>query len=297
MNPNPDFRTRPDLEVQDTIAARKVQKADREKLRRDKLNEHFLDLGKAIDPERPKNDKASVLGDTIQVLKDLTAEVGRLKAEYTALSEESRELSQEKNELREEKTSLKSEVNGLNLQYQQRMRVMYPWGSIDPSMVMAPTYSYPVPYSAPPGAIPMHPGTVPMQPFTFFGNQNTGPVPNPCSTFIPYPNPANHHMDRTSTQCAFTSRVSSKHYSKSKGSDHCRGSNCEKSEDSNDVVTELELKTPGSTAHKDKSPGERKSKHMHNKEKKSVDGSSSSRYSSSRGCHDSYSNSTGNPRS
>ena len=44
------------------------------------------------DPDRPKNDKATILTDTLQVLKDLTAEVTRLKAEYTALSEESREV-------------------------------------------------------------------------------------------------------------------------------------------------------------------------------------------------------------
>lgn len=296
-NPNPDFRPRSDMEVKDPIVARKVQKADREKLRRDRLNEHFLELGKAIDPDRPKNDKGTILGDTIQVLKDLTAEVGRLKAEYTALSEESHELTQEKNELREEKASLKSEVDNLHLQYQQRARVMYPWASVDPSVVMAPpTYPYPVPYSIPPGTIPMHPGQIPMQPFTFFANQSTRPVPNPCSTFIPYPNPGNHHVNPTSTQCASTSRVSSKHDSKSNGSDHCRGSSCDKSDDSNDVATELELKIPGSTVQKDKSPAERKGKQMHNKEKKSPNGSTSSRYSSSQDRHGSSSNSTGNPQ-
>jgi Tfp pilus assembly protein PilN len=44
------------------------------------------------DPERPKNNKATILSDSIQVLKDLNAEVNRLKAEYTSLSEESREV-------------------------------------------------------------------------------------------------------------------------------------------------------------------------------------------------------------
>lgn len=289
-NSIPDFRQRPELEVKDSITARRVQKADREKLRRDKLNEHFLELGMAIDPERPKNDKGTMLGDTIQLLKDMTAEVGRLKADYKALSEESHELTQEKNELREEKASLKSEVDNLNLQHQQRMRVMYPWASVDPSVVMAPSYSYPVPYSFPPGPISMHPGSIPMQPFTFFGNQNTCPVPNPCSTFIPFPNPANHHIDPTSTQCASTSRVSCKHDSKSKSSDHCTGSKHDRTDDCNDVVTKLELKAPGSTVHKEKSLGERKGKNKHSKEK---NGSSWSRYSSSQGCHDSSSNGTG----
>lgn len=36
------------METKDPIVARKVQKADREKLRRDRLNEHFLELGNTL---------------------------------------------------------------------------------------------------------------------------------------------------------------------------------------------------------------------------------------------------------
>ncbi|THG03830.1 hypothetical protein TEA_017283 [Camellia sinensis var. sinensis] len=331
-NSLPEPRQMPEVEVKDPIAARKVQKADREKLRRDRLNEHFLDLGNAlgqvnlrlstsaslikithshpwrlssstpkrvlmpvpqvhaIDPDRPKNDKATILTDTIQVLKDLTAEVNRLKAECAALSEESRELTQEKNELRGEKASLKSDIDNLNLQYQQRLAAMFPWTTIDPSVVMASPFSYPVPLTVPPGPIPMHHPA--MQPFPFFGNQNPGAIPNSCSTFIPYPSLANHHIDQPSYQCASTSRISSKQDSKCKISDHCRGSNDDKSDDSNDVVTELELKTPGSTVQQEQSPGERKSKKPLRKGKSIVDGSSSSGYSSSQGFQDSSSNNT-----
>ena len=41
-------RQKPEVEVKDPIAARKFQKADREKLRRDRLNEQFLELGNAL---------------------------------------------------------------------------------------------------------------------------------------------------------------------------------------------------------------------------------------------------------
>lgn len=34
--------------VKDSVAARKTQKADREKLRRDRLNEHFSELGNVL---------------------------------------------------------------------------------------------------------------------------------------------------------------------------------------------------------------------------------------------------------
>ena len=44
------------------------------------------------DPVRPKNDKATILTDTIQILKELTAEVNRLKADSASLSEESHEV-------------------------------------------------------------------------------------------------------------------------------------------------------------------------------------------------------------
>ncbi|KAG7623066.1 Myc-type basic helix-loop-helix (bHLH) domain [Arabidopsis suecica] len=115
------------------------QKAEREKLRRDKLKEQFLELGNALDPNRPKSDKASVLTDTIQMLKDVMNQVDRLKAEYETLSQESRELIQEKSELREEKATLKSDIEILNAQYQHRIKTMVPW---------VPHYSYHIPLVA-----------------------------------------------------------------------------------------------------------------------------------------------------
>lgn len=287
----PEARQRTEVEVKDSIAARKVQKADREKLRRDRLNEHFLELGNTLDPDRPKNDKATILADTIQMLKDLTAEVNRLKVECAALSEESRELVQEKNELREEKVALKSDIDNLNVQYQQRLRVMFPWAPIDPSVVMGPSpYSYPVPVPVPSGPIPMHPS---LQPFPFFGNQNPSGIPNPCSTFIPYQTPANPPTEVPSAQYASASHVSSKPDSKSKSSDRERSSNTEKCDESNDVATDLELKTPGSSSQQDLLTGEKKGKQSQRKERSATDGSCSSKYSSSQGLQDSSSNSVG----
>jgi hypothetical protein len=153
---------------------------------------------------------------------------------------------QEKNELREEKSSLKSDIENLNVQYQQRLRVMFPWAAIDPSVVMGPPYSYPVPVPVSAGPIPMHPS---LQPFPFFGNQNHGAIANPCSTFIPYPTPPNPPMEQPpATPYASTSQISSKQDPKSKSSDHQKASNVERCDDSNDVATKLELKMPGSSA-------------------------------------------------
>lgn len=298
----PESSQRPELEVKDSIAARKVQKADREKLRRDRLNEQFMELGNALDPDRPKNDKATILGDTIQMLKDLTAQVNKLKEEFTALSEESNELTQEKNELREEKASLKSDIDNLNMQYQQRIRVMFPpWAPMDPSVVMGPhPYPYPLPVPVPAGPIPMHPS---MQPYPFFANQNLGGIPNPCSTYMPFSSPpANPQMEQVSPQFvsphnmlqpSSRSHVSSKQDSKSKSSDRQRGNNVERSDGSNDVVTELELKTPGSTADQEASCAEKKRKQSKLKDSEAGKEESCSSRCSSRGLQDSSSNSVG----
>lgn len=44
------------------------------------------------DPDRPKNDKATILGESIQVVKDLREEVKRLKTEHTTLLDESADV-------------------------------------------------------------------------------------------------------------------------------------------------------------------------------------------------------------
>ncbi|ONK57104.1 uncharacterized protein A4U43_C10F16660 [Asparagus officinalis] len=224
--------------AKDPSSARKIQKADREKLRRDRLNEQFLELGKALDPDRPKNDKATILSDTIQMLKDLTTQVNKLKTEYSSLSEESRELTQEKNELREEKATLKSEIDNLNSQYQQRLRCVYPWAPVDPSVVMGPPpYPYPVPVPIPSAPIPVHP----MQPYPFFRNQTPG-------AYVPYTSSTDHSSSQNlpHSQPNSRSQTSSQQDSRSKPLDLQHRNGSEKSDDFSDVVTELELKTPGS---------------------------------------------------
>ncbi|CAL0329339.1 unnamed protein product [Lupinus luteus] len=262
----------------DYTAARKTQKAGREKLRRDRLNEQFVELGNVLDPDRPKNDKATILSDTIQLLNDLTSQVSKLKDEYTALNEESRELAQEKNDLREEKASLKLDIENLNNQYQQRLRTAFPWTAMDHSVMMAPpSYPYPMP-------VPVPPGPIPMQFYPHFANQNPPVFLNPCSTYVPYIAPSSV-VEQQSTQYVLPpvhqgsqSQVSSKLDSKHKSS---RESRSERSQASNEVTTDLELKTPGSSADQDLSPEQRKSSEVSRKENSCTEGSSLGKCSSS----------------
>ncbi|KAG4175289.1 hypothetical protein ERO13_A11G175100v2 [Gossypium hirsutum] len=242
------------MEATDPIAARKVQKADREKLRRDKLNEQFVELGNTLDPDRPKNDKVTILVDTTQMLKDLTAEVNRLRAECSSLTEESREAS------------LKADIENLNIQYQQRLSVMFPWTGIEPSVVVAPPYSYPAPLHVPTGPIAMLPS---LQPYPYFLNHGPGAVANPCSTYIPY------SMEQPSSQPTSSSHLSFQRDCRSKPMDDQGGSNRDSCDGSNDVVTELELKIPGSSTNQGLSAVETKGKQT--EERSMVNSISSSR--------------------
>ncbi|XP_006665082.1 transcription factor bHLH121-like isoform X1 [Oryza brachyantha] len=246
---------RTECKTQGLVGTRKVQKADREKMRRDKLNEQFQELASTLDPDRPRNDKATILGDSIQMLKDLTSQVNKLKAEYTSLSEEARELTQEKNELRDEKASLKFEVDNLNTQFHQRSRVLYPWTGMEPSVVIGPPPPYPfsVPVPIPSGAVPMHPQ---LQAYPYFQNQTSGTVPNPCTPYMAYTRPVHPPTDQPSNQFNAPVQHSSSNRSHSMAQDcrskssklqeaSCRGKS---DDDFNDVATDLELKTPGSSA-------------------------------------------------
>lgn len=46
------------------------------------------------DPDRPKNDKATILGDSLTVLHELRGVVGQLRAENKTLREEAKEVRQ-----------------------------------------------------------------------------------------------------------------------------------------------------------------------------------------------------------
>jgi len=160
------------------------------------------------------------------------------------------QLTQEKNDLKEEKGALKSEVERLNVQCQQRLGSTFPWVAVDHSVLQhPPSYSYPVPFPIPSAAIHMHPS---MPPYPFFGSPNAGIYQNPCSTFIPYmtPNaPAGQQPSQLVSrplQTAGKAQVSGRHDPGSL-SEQGRTKQIDRNKDSNNIATDLELKTPGST--------------------------------------------------
>ncbi|KAI3834715.1 hypothetical protein MKX03_000324 [Papaver bracteatum] len=85
-------------------------KACREKIRRDKLNDRFIELCSILEPGRPPTtDKIILLSDATRVVKQLFLETKRLKESNEAIQERIKSLKAEKSELREEKVRLKAE--------------------------------------------------------------------------------------------------------------------------------------------------------------------------------------------
>ncbi|KAI4296518.1 hypothetical protein L6164_036468 [Bauhinia variegata] len=116
-------------------------KACKEKMRRDRLNERFLELGSILDPGRPpKMDKAVILSDAVRMVSQLREEAQKLKESNDNLQEKINELKSEKNELRDEKQRLKVEKENL----EQQVKAL----SSQPGFLPHPT-TIPAPFPAP----------------------------------------------------------------------------------------------------------------------------------------------------
>ncbi|KAH6757957.1 basic helix-loop-helix DNA-binding superfamily protein, partial [Perilla frutescens var. hirtella] len=85
---------------------RKIHKAAREKLKRDHMNELFLELSNTLDVDNQNNGKASMLRDTIRLIGELVTQMDSLKKENATLLSEFNYITTEKNELVEETSAL-----------------------------------------------------------------------------------------------------------------------------------------------------------------------------------------------
>eukprot|EP00267_Zea_mays_P029865 XP_008660879.1 transcription factor ILR3 [Zea mays] len=70
-----------------------TSKASREKMRRNKLNDRFLELGSTLEPGKPvKVDKAAILSDATRMVIQLHSEAQQLKETNGSLEEKIKEL-------------------------------------------------------------------------------------------------------------------------------------------------------------------------------------------------------------
>ncbi|KAG9454238.1 hypothetical protein H6P81_007142 [Aristolochia fimbriata] len=92
-------------------------KACREKMRRDMLNDRFLELAAIMEPgKQPKMDKAVILNDAIRLVGQLQGEAQKMKESNESLQQKIKELKAEKMELRDEKQRLRAEKEQLEQQ-------------------------------------------------------------------------------------------------------------------------------------------------------------------------------------
>ncbi|XP_022736091.1 transcription factor bHLH47-like [Durio zibethinus] len=96
-----------------TKVPKRIHKAEKEKLKREHLNELFLDLANALDPNQQNIGKASILCETTRLLKDLFSQIESLKKENASLLSESHYVNVETAELKEENSTLETQIQKL----------------------------------------------------------------------------------------------------------------------------------------------------------------------------------------
>ncbi|KAL3645468.1 Transcription factor ilr3 [Castilleja foliolosa] len=113
-------------------AAPSSSKACREKQRRDRLNDKFVELGALLEPGRPpKTDKSAILVDAVRMVTQLRGESQKLKDSNLNLQDKIKELKAEKSELRDEKQRLKVEKE----KFEQQLKTI---NSPQPAFLPAP---------------------------------------------------------------------------------------------------------------------------------------------------------------
>ncbi|XP_020575618.1 transcription factor bHLH47-like [Phalaenopsis equestris] len=122
-------------------SSKKIHKAEREKLKRDRLNELFQELSRDLDPLGLSSCKASILADATRALRDLLARRKKLRDEHTALVSESHYITLERDELQAENLTLKSDIGMLQNELNQMLRC----SSDDTRLVLAQSTTIPDP--------------------------------------------------------------------------------------------------------------------------------------------------------
>ncbi|KAJ8753333.1 hypothetical protein K2173_019732 [Erythroxylum novogranatense] len=100
---------------------KRKKKADREKLKREQLNELFVELANVLELAQSNSGKAFILNEATRILKDLVGQIDCLKKENMSLLSESNYVTIEKNELKDENSALESQVGELQCELEARL--------------------------------------------------------------------------------------------------------------------------------------------------------------------------------
>ncbi|CAH2065011.1 unnamed protein product, partial [Thlaspi arvense] len=99
---------------------KRINKAVRERLKREQLNELFIELADTLELNQQNSGKASILCEATRFLKDVFGQIESLRKEHTSLLSESNYVTTEKNELKEETSVLGTEISKLQKEIEAR---------------------------------------------------------------------------------------------------------------------------------------------------------------------------------
>ncbi|KAJ0241676.1 Transcription factor bHLH47 [Hirschfeldia incana] len=105
---------------------KRINKAVRERLKREHLNELFIELADSLELNEQNSGKASVLCEATRFLKDVFGQIESLRKEHTSLLSESNYVTTEKNELKEETSVLETEISRLQSEIEARVNQSKP---------------------------------------------------------------------------------------------------------------------------------------------------------------------------
>ncbi|KAJ4895634.1 Transcription factor bHLH47 [Raphanus sativus] len=117
---------------------KRINKAVRERLKREQLNDLFIELADSLELNQQNSGKASVLCEATRFLKDVFGQIESLRKEHTSLLSESNYVTTEKNELKEETSVLETEISRLQSEIEARVNQSKPDLNTSP----APEYNH-----------------------------------------------------------------------------------------------------------------------------------------------------------
>ncbi|KAL1531750.1 transcription factor bHLH47-like [Salvia divinorum] len=102
---------------------KRIHKSEREKMKRENLNELFLALANSLELSDQNNGKASVLVAATRTVKDMLDQIERLRKENATLLSESKYVNVETSELKDENTALEAEIGKLRTEIKSKTKL------------------------------------------------------------------------------------------------------------------------------------------------------------------------------
>ncbi|CAI9283933.1 unnamed protein product [Lactuca saligna] len=166
---------------------KRIHKAEREKMKREHLNELFLELAGALELTEQNSGKACILSETTRVVKDMIDQIKSLKKENATLLSESQYVMVERNELEDEACGLQKQISELKNIIKERSQTVNVQTNLDLNAPAIEIESHePQQYLNPVFVIPachpqLDPGLV---------IDNNAPVSNVSKPYPRYPTPS-----------------------------------------------------------------------------------------------------------